>query len=85
MNEEIILTILPVVTGAAGVLLTKAYDKYSKSKDPSNKAQTLKQMYDTLEEVYAQDIDLQKRLNLLAKENEQLKQLIQQLKDEHAS
>jgi len=81
MTDEILNIILPAATGTAGVLLTKAYDKYLKSKDKRSKVNALSEMYNTLENLYSEDLQLQKKLNTLAKENENLKNIIEELKN----
>ena len=85
MSEETVQIILYAVTGTAGVLLTKGYDAYQKKRNKSDKADALQSMYAILEEVYSQDLELQKKLNAIAKENEDLKVLINELENNEST
>ena len=81
MTDEVLQIVIPAVAGIAGIGITKAYEAYQKKNDKSSKARALDEMYDTLEKMYSEDLKLQKILNSLAKENEDLKRTIENFED----
>lgn len=81
MTDEILQVVIPAIAGVAGIGLTKAYEVYQRKTDKLSKAKALDEMYDLMEKMYSEDLELQKKFNLLAKENEQLKLIIEDFKD----
>lgn len=76
MEEELLLVLLPIVTGSAGVLLKTGYDRYQKRQDKKSKAEVMDKLYSDLEKMYAKDLELQRQLHLKATENVKLKEII---------
>lgn len=86
MADDIITLIGQIgVSATAGAGLMKLVNEYQKRTSKSDKAALIKKMYDELEDIYAKDVDLQKRLNELALENIKLKRLIKKLKDDFSN
>lgn len=81
MDEEVLKFIIPVLTGAAGLVVKTGYDKYLKKTDKKLRAELMDKLYTDLEAMYAKDLELQKELHLKSEENEKLKMIIKKWED----
>jgi hypothetical protein len=80
MNDEVLRGIELVIALSGGAGAKALVDLYKRKKDKGEKAEVLDKLYTTLEEMYSKDMELQKEINRLAVENDNLKMLLSKMK-----